>query len=90
MAVTAMVQHRVADYNTWRKAYDGFANVQKAGGVTRQIGIRAKDDPSNLLIMHGFATTADAEAFLASTELRDAMQQAGVEGQPRIEIYQDA
>jgi hypothetical protein len=32
----------------------------------------------------------DAEAFLASTELRDAMQQAGVEGKPRIEIYQDA
>jgi len=40
--------------------------------------------------MHGFATAADAEAFLASTELRDAMQQAGVEGKPRIEIYQDA
>ena len=39
--------------------------------------------------MHGFATTADAETFLGSTELRDAMQQAGVQGQPRIEIYQD-
>jgi len=90
MAVTAMVQHRVADYDKWRKAYDGFAGVQKAGGVTRQSVYRAKDDPSNLLVMHGFATAADAEAFLASTELRDAMQQAGVEGKPRIEIYQDA
>jgi hypothetical protein len=29
-------------------------------------------------------------AFFASTELRDGMQQAGVEGKPRIEIYQDA
>ena len=90
MAVTAMVQHRVADYNTWRKAYDGFAGVQKAGGVTRESVHRAKDDPSNLLVVHGFATPADAEAFFASTELRDAMQQAGVQGQPRIEIYQDA
>ena len=90
MAVTAMVQHRVADYDKWRKAYDGFASVQKAGGVTRQSVYRTKDDPSNVLVMHGFATAADAEAFLASTELRDAMQQAGVEGKPRIEIYQDA
>jgi len=90
MAVTAMVQHRVADYGKWRKAYDGFADVQKAGGVTRQSVYRTKDDPSNVLVMHGFATAADAEAFLASTELRDAMQQAGVEGKPRIEIYQDA
>jgi hypothetical protein len=30
-----------------------------------------------------------AQAFLAGTELRDGMQQAGVQGQPRIEIYQD-
>ena len=36
MAVTAVVQHRVANYEVWRKAYDGFGDVQKAGGVTHQ------------------------------------------------------
>jgi hypothetical protein len=30
--------------------------------------------------MHGFATTADAEKFLAGAKLRDAMRQAGVQG----------
>jgi hypothetical protein len=90
MAVTAVIQHHVADYQVWRKAYDGFADVQKAGGVTRQSVYRAADDPNNVLIMHGFATTADAEKFLAGAELRDAMRQAGVQGQPRVEIYQDA
>jgi hypothetical protein len=90
MAVTAVVQHRVADYDTWRKAYDGFADVQKTGGVTRQNVYRSNDDPSNVMVIHGFATTADAQAFLAGNELRDAMQHAGVQGQPRIEIYQDA
>ena len=89
MAVTAMVQHRVADYGTWRKVYDEFEATQKTGGVTHQSVYRAKDDPNNLLVTHGFATTADAEAFLGGAELRDAMQQAGVQGQPRIEIYQD-
>ncbi len=90
MAVTAMIQHRVADYDAWRNAYDGFADVQKAGGVTHESVYRAKDDPSTVLVIHGFATAADAEAFLARAELRDAMQQAGVEGHPRIEIYHDA
>ncbi len=90
MAVTAVIQHRVKDYDAWRKAYDGFADAQSAGGVTHESVHRAKDDPDNLLVIHGFANVADAEAFLAGAELRDAMQQAGVEGQPRIEIYEDA
>ena len=90
MAVTVVIQHHVADYEVWRKAYDGFGDVQKAGGVTRQSVYRSTDDPNNVLVMHGFATTADAEKFLAGAELRDGMQQAGVQGQPRVEIYQDA
>ena len=58
--------------------------------MTRQSVYRSNDDPNNVLIMHGFATTSDAEKFLAGAELREAMQQAGVQGQPRVEIYQDA
>lgn len=77
-------------YDAWRKVYDGFADVQNAGGVTHESVHRAKDDPSNLLVIHGFANLAEAEAFLAGDELRDGMQRAGVEGQPRIEIYEDA
>ena len=90
MAVTAFIQHRVTDYDAWREVYDGFADAQNAGGVTHESVHRAKDDANDLMIIHGFATAAEAEAFLAGAELRDAMQQAGVEGQPRIEIYEDA
>ena len=60
MAVTAVIQHHVTDYKVWRKAYDGFGDVQKAGGVTRQSVYRSIDDPSNVLIMHGFASMTDA------------------------------
>jgi hypothetical protein len=71
-----MVQHRVAHYEVWRKAYDGFSDAQKTAGVTRQSVYRADDDPNNLLVIHGFATTAEAEKFLTGAELRDAMRQA--------------
>ncbi|MGH2965751.1 MAG: hypothetical protein ACRDMH_10280 [Solirubrobacterales bacterium] len=39
MAVTAAIQHRVADYDAWRKVYDGFADVQNAGGVSEDAGV---------------------------------------------------
>jgi hypothetical protein len=90
MSVTAVVQHHVKDYETWHKAYDGFADAQKAGGVTHESVHRSNDDPSDVLVIHGFGTLTEAETFFGGSELRDTMQQAGVEGQPRIEIYQDA
>ena len=90
MAVTALIQHHIKDYDAWREVYDGFADVQKAGGVTHESVHRAKDDANDLLVIHGFANDADAEAFLAGDELRDTMQRAGVEGDPRIQVYEDA
>jgi len=90
MAVTAAIQHRVNDYDAWRENYDGFADVQKANGVTHQSVHRAKDDGNDLLVIHGFASVEDAEAFFALTELREAMQRGGVEGEPQIQIYEDA
>jgi quinol monooxygenase YgiN len=90
MAVTAVILHRVKDYDAWREIYDGFADVQKAGGVTHESVHRAKDDPNYLLVIHGFADVAAAETFLASAELRETMERAGVEGQPDIKIYEDA
>jgi hypothetical protein len=37
-----------------------------------------------------FPDRASAEAFMASSELRQAMERAGVEGEPRIELVEEA
>jgi hypothetical protein len=37
-----MVQHRVADYDAWRKAHDQIETTHKTGGVTHQSVHRAK------------------------------------------------
>ena len=90
MSVTAVIKHRVGDYDSWREVYDGFAPSQRAGGVTQESVHRASDDPNDVLIIHGFGTLTEAETFLSSAELRETMQRAGVAGAPRVEIYQDA
>jgi hypothetical protein len=33
---------------------------------------------------------AEAEAFVANPELRQAMQRGGVEGEPRLEFFEEA
>ena len=86
---TIVVLHRVRDYGAWREVYDGFADFQRSSGVVEKSVHRAKDDPNNVLVLHRFNTMGDAESFLASSELREAMQRAGVEGEPRIEFYED-
>jgi hypothetical protein len=51
---------------------------------------RGLDDPSNVLVVQTFESPADAELFLQAAYLREVMQLAGVEGQARIELYEDA
>ena len=85
-----VILHRVRDYQAWRQVYDAFKPQQQAGGVTAESVYRAKDDPNNVLVLHSFRTMAEAEAFVANPELRAAMQRAGVEGEPRLEFFDEA
>jgi hypothetical protein len=88
MAVTAVVQHRVRDYAGWRELYDSFAEGQ--AGVGTPVGVyRALRDPNNVLVIHAFESPAEAELFSEAAYVREVMQLAGVEGQPRIELYED-
>ena len=81
---TMFVRHSVSDYKTWRKAYDEFASVQKAKGVTAQAVYQAADNPNDITVTHEFATVEAAQAFAGSAELKNAMQNAGVTGAPTI------
>lgn len=81
---TMFVRHTVADYKAWRKVYDGFAAVQKAKGVAAQAVYQSADNPNDITVTHEFATLEAARAFVASDELKKAMQNAGVVGAPTI------
>jgi quinol monooxygenase YgiN len=85
-----VVLHRVKDYAAWRKVYDDVAPMQKAGGVTAESVFRAKDDPNSVLVLHHFASMPEAAAFMNKNDIREAMERAGVEGEPRLEFYDEA
>jgi hypothetical protein len=85
-----VVLHRVKDFGLWRQTYGTVAPLQKASGVTAESVYQAKDDPNNVLVLHTFNTMAEAEAFAAKPELREAMIKGGVEGAPRLEFFEQA
>ena len=84
------VRHQVKEYAAWRKIYEEFAPVQKTAGVIEESVYQDQDNPNDLLVLHRFANRTKADAFLASSELRETMQRAGVTGQPRIELFEES
>ena len=76
------VRHRVRDYAAWREVYDGFADVQREGGVRAEAVYQSVDDPNDVTVTHDFDDVETARAFFASPDLKDAMTRAGVEGEP--------
>lgn len=86
----SVVLHHVKDYGAWREVYDSVADLQKEGGVIEESVYRSKDDPDNVLVLHRFSTIQEAEDFFANPDLRDAIQRSGVEGQPRIEFFEES
>jgi ABC-type sugar transport system substrate-binding protein len=82
--VHMFVRHEVADYATWKKAYDGFRATQKKLGVVSQAVYQSTDNPNDVTVTHAFHSLEKAKAFAASPDLKAAMEKSGVKGAPQI------
>jgi hypothetical protein len=52
--------------------------------------MRSVEDPDELVLIRSFGSRADADRFLAGSELREALVSAGVEQESmRVEIYDE-
>jgi len=74
----ALVRHRVADYDAWKKLYDGFAPIQAEHGVRGHQVLRSTENPNDVIVTHTFDSAEAARDFFAMPELKEAMSQAGV------------
>ena len=83
-----LILHRVADYDAWRKVYDSVSDMPVFGGIKSESVHRMVDDPNNVLVLHYFDSVDEARAFTSLPELKEAMQRAGVQGEPRFELYE--
>ncbi len=82
--VRMFVRHRVDDFSEWKEVYDEFDAKRKKMGVKGAAVFQAADDDSDVTVWHDFESLDTARSFAQSSELREAMENAGVTGDPTI------
>jgi quinol monooxygenase YgiN len=83
---SVLIKHPVEDFEKWKAGFDAFHDTRKSGGEKSYQIFRTIDDPNNVVALFEWDDIDNARAFLNSSELKDAMEQAGVSGQPEITI----
>lgn len=79
----------VDDYAAFRKTFDSKDDMRRAAGALNSTVYQSVDDPNEIIVQVEFPTADAARAFLTSEALRNAMQQAGVQGQPRTLVVDE-
>lgn len=85
-----IVRHPVSDYAAWRTVYEDVQPLRDAHGVTATSVLRDPENKNDVTVLHWFPSTEQAEAFASSSDLKSAMQRAGVNSAPRVEIVVEA
>ncbi len=78
------VHHRVQDYNQWKAVYDKTAEYKRHEGWKRYRIYQVAGDRNDLIVMEQFSTLEQAQAYVSSDYLHQAMDQAGVV--PPVEV----
>lgn len=82
--VAVIVRHSVADFDTWKSAFDADEDRRRnASAVAHHIN-RSEKDPNELSIFIAASDSARMEAFANSDELKELMQAAGVTSAPEM------
>jgi hypothetical protein len=61
---TLHIEHAITDFDTWRGAFERFAEARRAAGVTGGRVARPVDDANYVLIELDFADAGRATGFL--------------------------
>ncbi len=83
MAIS-IVRHKVKDYTAWRKAFDEFVETRKKGGEKSAVVVQVEGNPSDVIVINTWPSTEAAKAFFSNPELKQAMENGGVEGTPEF------
>jgi hypothetical protein len=67
---TLHIEHPITDYDTWKAAFDRFAEARRRAGVRGHRLQQPLDDPRYIVVDLDFATVEEAAAFLQFLQTR--------------------
>jgi hypothetical protein len=79
-----LVRHNVADFAQWKPAYDAHLAARQKAGLREKNLLRSINNPNEVVLLFEAEDLTRAQAFSESSDLREAMQKAGVVGKPDI------
>ena len=68
----------------WRTGYDGHEKSRISAGITNGRVYRRVEDPNDVVILQDVADVNKARTWMASDEMKAAMEKGGVVGSPNI------
>jgi len=77
---TTLVQSKVRDYATWKKAFDSLQELRKSSGAVTDHIYRDADDPSKIIAILKWSSISNARKYYKSAEFKSALVKAGAEG----------
>jgi len=80
-----VVNHKVENFDAWKKVYDEFQPVVVKAGIKDHFVLQSTDDKNHVTVI-GEGSLDAVRAFLSSNDLKAAMGDAGVVGKPDIFI----
>ena len=83
---TLVVRHHVRDYDAWKTVFDEHEDVRRRHGATGHRVYTIGGDRNDVVVATDFPSADAAQAFMADPSLREAMERAGVEGEPQVMI----
>jgi len=85
-----IVKHKVADYPSWRKAFDDHKTTRVNQGVQSSKVFQASENPNDVMVYFEWDSEEHARSFAASEDLKETMKRAGVLEQPSIYFIDNA
>jgi hypothetical protein len=79
-----LVRHKVADFSKWKPAYDAHLGARQKAGLKEKHRLRNIESPNEVRLLFEVEDIQKAKEFAGSSNLREAMQNAGVIDRPDI------
>lgn len=87
--IQILIHHKVRDYSVWKRAFDARAAMRTALGCVGGTMFRSHKDPNDVYILMRWNSPEEVMQYVASAELRNAMHDAGVIGDPQIAFLEE-
>ena len=86
-----LIEHRVSDFETFKKVFSDDAERREALGSTGGVVYRVADDPDNVIVILEWETLEGAREFAGSLEFEQAMEwSASHVATPRVTVLEQA